>query len=522
MHRLLPIILLVATLIVAPAHSKTLRWTSQGDPLTMDPHAQNEGLTISVMNQIYEALVRRDRNWKLVPELAVSWTNVSPTVWRFKLRSNVKFHGGQALTADDVVFSLNRAMAPASNFKSNIVGISKVKKIDDLTVEIITNGPNPILLAQLSTVRIMSHPWAVEHKAVAPQNYAAKEETFAARNTNGTGPFMLKSREPDVKTVLAANPHWWGKREGNVTDVVYLPIAADATRLAALASGEVDFVLDPSPQDIARLKSTAGIKIVEGPENRVIFLGFDQFRDELLYSNVKGKNPFKELGVRAAIYQVINVEAIKTKIMRGLAIPTGSLVAPQVSGYSTEAAHREPFNLVEARKILAEAGYPNGFQVTLDCPNNRYINDVDVCQAIAAMLAHIGIEVKLNLLPKAQFFSKIQKYDTSFYLLGILPTTHDAWNSLFSMAHSQGWEGGGDWNIGRYADTEMDSLIDAIRVEMNSTKRNKLIEDALLLHNEDVVHIPLYQQVTPWAMRANVRVVHTPDNFLELRWVNID
>jgi len=301
-----------------------------------------------------------------------------------------------------------------------------------------------------------------------------------------------------------------------------LPIRSDATRIAALVSGEVDFVLDPPPQDIVRLKRTNGLKVVEGNEDRVIFLGFDQFRDELLYSNVKGKNPFKELGVRLAIYEAIDIEAIKNKIMRGLAVPTGSLIAQQVNGYSAAAASRTPFDPIQAKQLLADAGYPNGFQVTLDCPNDRYIRDAEVCQAIAGMLARINIDVKLNALPRTQFFPKVHRSDTSFYLLGILPTTHDAWISLFTIIHSKGWEGGGDWNLGHYVNAEVDQLIDALHTEMNPSMRNKMIETALLLHNRDVGHIPLYQQVIPWAMRANVNVVHTRDNFLELRWVKLD
>lgn len=512
----------VLMLVCLPAGAKTFRWASQGDLLTLDPHAQNEGLTVSVLNQVYEALTRRDRNWKLAPELAVSWANVSPTVWRFKLRANVKFHDGTPFTADDVVFSLERAMAPTSNFKSNVAGIKGVKKIDQLTVEIATEGPNPILLEQLATVRIMSRVWSEKNKVEKPQNFAAKEETFAARHANGTGPFMVKTREPDVKTALAANPEWWGRREGNVTDVVYLPIKSDATRVAALVSGEVDFMLDPSPQDIPRLRATPGIAILQGRENRVIFLGFDQYRDELLYSNVKGRNPFKDLRVREAIYQAIDVEAIKAKVLRGLAVPTGSLVAAQVNGYSASADKRLPYDPARARQLLTEAGYPSGFRVTLDCPNNRYIQDEQVCQAIAAMLAKVGIAVRLDALPRVQYFPKIQKGDTSFYLLGILPTTHDAWISLFSIAHSVGKEGAGDWNFGRYANPKVDALIDAIRVELDPTKRNRLIEQALILHNADVGHIPLYQQVIPWAMRSNIKAVHTPDNFLEIRWVSVE
>jgi peptide/nickel transport system substrate-binding protein len=303
---------------------------------------------------------------------------------------------------------------------------------------------------------------------------------------------------------------------------VYLPIKSDATRIAALVSGEVDFVLDPSPQDLARLGSTPGIKLLEGRENRVIFLGFDQFRDQLLYSDVKGRNPFKDSRVRQAIYYAINEDAIRSRVMRGLAVPTGSLIASQVDGYSAAAARRLPYDLSAAQQLLAAAGYPQGFQVTLDCPNNRYVLDEQVCLAIAAMLARVNITVRVATLPRAQYFPKLQKNDTSFYLLGILPTTHDAWISLFSIAHSVGKEGAGDWNFGHYSNARFDALTDQIRAEMDTAKRNRLIEQALLVHNADVAHIPLHQQITPWAMRANVRAVHTPDNFLEVRWVSVN
>jgi peptide/nickel transport system substrate-binding protein len=518
---------LIALLVLASAcgtaGAASFRWTSQGDILTLDPHAQNEGLTVTMLNQVYEALTRRDRDFKLAPELAVSWSNAAPAVWRFKLRPNVKFHDATPFTADDVVFSIERAMAPSSNFKSNVAGIKSVKRVDELTVEIATDGPNPVLLQQLATVRIMSKAWSIKNKVEKPQNFAAKEETFAARNSNGTGPFMMKAREPDVKTVLSENLNWWGKRETNVTEVVYRPIKSDATRVAALVSGEVDFVLDPPPQDIPRLSATPGVSILQGRENRVIFLGFDQFRDQLLYSNVKGKNPFKDLRVRQAVYLAIDVETIRAKVLRGLAVPTGSLVAAQVNGYGAAADKRLPYDPARAKQLLGEAGYPSGFEVTLDCPNNRYIQDEQVCQAIAAMLAKIGITIRLDALPRAQYFPKIQKGDTSFYLLGILPTTHDAWISLFSIAHSVDEKtGAGDWNFGRYSNPKLDALMDAIRMEMDPVKRNQLIEQALSLHNADVAHIPLYQQVTPWAMRANVKALHTPDNFLDIRWVNVN
>ncbi len=406
--------ILAAALLLAPlAHAKTFRWASQGDILTMDPHSQNEALNNGVLADVYETLVTRDKQLKVVPLLAVSWTQPKPTVWRFVLRKDVKFHDGTPFTAEDVVFSIQRAQAPSSNFQIYTQGIDKVRKIDDYTVEIETKGPNPVLLDQLTELRVMSKAWAEKNKVTAPQNFIQKEETYSARNANGTGPYMLKSRETDVRTVFVVNPNWWGKREGNVTEVIYTPVKADATRVAALLSGELDFVLDPPPQDIARLKSNPNLRILEGNENRTIFLGMDQHRDELLYSDVKGKNPFKDKRVRQAIYHAIDEDAIQKNVMRGLALPTGSIVAPQVRGYSKELDKRLAHDKEKAKKLLAEAGYPNGFEVTLDCPNNRYINDERICQAVAGMLAQVGIRVKLNAMPRATYFPKIQKFDTS-------------------------------------------------------------------------------------------------------------
>jgi peptide/nickel transport system substrate-binding protein len=332
---------------------------------------------------------------------------------------------------------------------------------------------------------------------------------------------MLKSREVDIRTVFVENKDWWGKREGNVTEMVYQPIKADATRIAALISGEIDFVLDPPLQDLERLKR-GGTKIVEGNENRTIFFGFDQQRDELLYSNVKGKNPFKDLRVRQAIYHAIDADAIRSRIMRGQALPTGSIIAPQVNGYTKEIDVRLPLDRAKAKALLAEAGYPNGFEVTLDCPNNRYINDEEICQAVTAMLAQVGIKVSLNAMPRAAYFPKIQKYETSFYMLGWGVPTFDALYSLQSLAMTVGKGGDGNFNLGRFSNAKFDDLVTQIKVEIDQEKRNAMIVDALKIHNAEVAHVPLHHQVIPWAMRSNVNVVHRADNRLELRWVQIN
>jgi peptide/nickel transport system substrate-binding protein len=510
--------------VAAPlADAKTLRWTSQGDVLTFDPMAQNESLNNTFNDYVYEGLVRYNRQFVPEPALATSWTKLDPLTWRFALRRNVKFHDGSPFTADDVVFSFERIQKPASNMKIYAQGVQEVRRVDDYTVDVVTDGPNAVLLRQFDYAKIMSKAWCVKNNVVNPQNYAAKEENYAAKNTNGTGPFLLKSWEPDVRTVLVANPNYWDRLEGNLTEIVYQPIKADATRAAALVTGEVDLVLDPPTQDVPRLRQNAQIKIADGTETRIIFLGFDQWRDETPYASVKGKNPFKDRRVRQALYQAIDVEAIKRATMRGLSVPTGSMIAPQVNGYSEDTAKRLPYDTAAARRLLVEAGY-DGLEFTLDCPNNRYINDEEICQAIVAMWARIGVKARLNAMPRATYFQKVQKFDTSAYLLGWATATFDALYTLQSLVHSVDPKGGadGNFNLGKYSNPRVDELIDRVKGEVDDPKRNAMIREALALHNADIGHIPLHQQVIPWAMRANVSVFHRADNRLDARWVRID
>jgi peptide/nickel transport system substrate-binding protein len=505
--------------------AKTLRWSSQGDVLTMDPHSQNEGLNNTMSDHIYEPLVTRDKSLKLEPCLALSWQEVNPTTWRFKLRPNVRFHDGSPFNADDVVFSIGRALEKTSDFSAYMVGVKGATKVDDMTVDINLAAPTPTIIDQLTEVRIMSRAWATKHAVLKPQDFKNKEELYTARNANGTGPFVLRKREPDVQTVVIANSNWWGiaagKREGNIDEVVYKPVKSDATRSAALQSGELDFVLDPPVQDIQKLKA-AGVKILDGNENRTIFLNFDHGRSELLYSSVKGKNPFKDVRVREAFFLAIDVDAIKTQVMRGLSTPTNSMISPQVRGYSKAVDTRPRPDLVRARKLLAEAGYPQGFEVTLDCPNNRYIRDEAICQAVAAMLAKIDVKIKLNAMPRVNYFPKIQKSDSSFYLIGWGVPTFDSLYTLQSHLRSVGSGGDGNWNYGKYSNAKVDVLIDKLKTESDFAKRAAITEEALKIHKADFGHIPLHHQVIPWAMRANVTTTHRADNRLHAKWTKIN
>ncbi|MDH5264098.1 MAG: ABC transporter substrate-binding protein [Betaproteobacteria bacterium] len=514
--------LAVVLVLGTAANAKTLRFSSQGDITTMDPHANNEGFTNAYLDNIYEPLVTRGKDLKVEPCLAVSWSQQGPTVTRFKLRPNVTFHDGTPFTADDVVFSVGRALSDTSNFKPYLAGVKEARKVDNLTVDIVTAGPAPVLIPQLTEVRIMSRSWATKHNVVKPLDYKNKEETFASRNANGTGPYILRTREADVKTVAVLNSNWWGRRDGNVTEVVYQPIKSDGTRLAALISGEIDFVLDPPPQDVPRLKSDAKIRVVEGNENRTIFLGMDQYRDELLYANVKGRNPFKDKRVREAFQLAIDVNAIKSQVMRGLSVPAAAMFAPQVDGYDKSLDQPGRPDRAKAKKLLAEAGYPNGFEVTLDCPNNRYVADEKICVAIAGMLAQLDVKVKVNAMPRANYFPKIQNLDTSFYMLGWGVPTFDAQYAVQSLLRTRVEKSAdGDYNLGRYSNPAVDAAVDKLKGEVDPAKRAALAREITKLHKADVGHLPLHHQVIPWAMRANVSVVHRADNRLTVKWVKV-
>ncbi len=499
----------------ALANAKSLRYATQDEPQTLDPHSANLAVTNRLLSSVYEGLVGRDKDFKLVPWLATSWSQPDAKTWRFKLRPNVKFHDGAVMTADDIVFSVERAQHQFSQMKITVQGVARAKKIDDLTVDLLMKEPNPVLPNHLFSLRILNRAWAVKHNAVAPQNYKDSEDTYASRHANGTGPYMVKERQPDVRTVLVAHAAWWNKdspEKGNVTEVTLLPIKSNQTRIAALLSGEVQFVNDPPPQDIARLKTNPQVKVQEGLESRVQYIVFDTQRDELLYSNVKGKNPFKDIRVRQAIAHAIDADTIKSKVMRNLAVVTGTIITDLDQGFSKDANTRLKYDPELAKKLLAEAGYPRGFSVTFDCGANQPA--ADICVAIAPMLARVGITVTPNVLQTGILFPKLQKLDTSFYLLSWTTPTTDALYTLQSLVRSYTGEGAsnGDNNYGRYANTKLDALIDQFKIEPDIKKRDALIRDALLLVNTELPIVTLHRQIIPWAMSKNVSAVFPPNN----------
>ena len=502
------------------ASAQTVRIANQGDALSLDPHSLNESLQLSIDGNAYEPLVDLDKKLNVVPGLATAWKQTSPTVWRFDLRKNVKFYDGTPFTADDVVFTMGRVAGDGSDMKAYVNDFKEVRKIDSHTIEIETKTPLAILPQILTQVMIMSKKWCEDNNATRPVDRRKGVENTASFKTNGTGPFHVRERQPNVRTVFVRNPNYWGKVEGNVQEVIFTPIASPATRVAALLSGQVD-VMEPVPvQDIARVNNNAATRVLTGPELRTIFLGMDQKRDELLYSNVKGKNPFKDKRVRQAFYQAIDIKGIKKTVMRGASNPSAQLVGPGINGFQPE-MKRLPYDVEAAKKLMAEAGYPNGFEVSMNCPNDRYVNDGRICQTVAANLSRINVKINLQAETKGTYFPKVLRRDTSFYMLGWTPATYDAHNAMNAIMRCVDDKGAGQFNLGAYCNPKVDELTLKVQAETDKNKRNAYIKEAFDLHAADVGHIPLHQQALAWGVNKKVKLVQLADNFMYFKWISL-
>ena len=514
--------LLLAALLAGHAHAaNTLRIASAFDPQTMDPHGLALLYHSRVAWQVYDSLVNRDEKFQLEPSLALSWQAVAPTTWRFKLRPGVTFHDGAPFTADDAVFSIERALAPPSQRSFQLKGVKSAAKVDALTFDILLEAPDAVLPEKLQGLGMMNKAWCIKHKVELAQDFNGKQETYAVRNAMGSGPYMLERYEPDVKTVLRKNPRWWGwsdKRSGNVDEITWLTIRSDATRLAALISGEVDLVLDPPTPDIARLKSESSLNVVQTADIGEQYLAFDQWHDELEGSDVKGRNPFKDLRVRKAVYHAINTELIVQKVLRGAGVATGAFLSTRVEGSPAELDRRLPFDPAKAKALLAEAGYPNGFSVTLDCVNVAWREAV--CQAMTAMLTQVGIRTTLRSLPTNQFFPKLSQGTASFAEFGWTAST-DAWASLNALFRTYDKAGFGTFNAGRYSNPKLDALIDSLRIEPDLTRRRAMVTTVLRLVAEELPMVPLYRRTITYAMSKKMQLVQWPSDAPELRWLRV-
>ena len=498
-------------MIGAAASAETLRWARVADALTLDPHSQNEGPTSTLLHHVYETLVSRAVDGSLQPRLATSWEIHAddPTIWVVKLREGVKFHDGSDFTAEDVVFSYDRVRHESSGFRALHSAVTGATAVDDYTVHIQMSGPSPLYVQNLTNFFIVDRGWAEANNVVAPQNFAAGEENFAVRNTNGTGPYTLIERDPEVRTVLRAFDGHWAEAP-KVTEVIYTPIAEAATRVAALLSGEVDFVQDVPVQDIARLEQTAGVTITTGPENRNIFFSYDMASDKLASANVED-NPFRKPQVREAMALAIDRDAIRQVVMRGQSQPSAAPLPPFVNGWTEAMSAYSAPDYARAAELIREAGYPNGFSVDLHCPNDRYLNDEAICQALVGMLGRIGMTVNLVSQSRSLHFPLIENWQTDFYLLGWGVPTFDSAYVFNFLVHTRGGAFG-SFNGTRYSNAELDAKIEALATMTDLDARNALIAEIWDEVMSERIFLNVHNQVLAYATREGVNVAVHPEN----------
>ena len=513
-------LLALGTALPGLAQADVLRWSSQGDIVTLDPYAHTESFTSSVLHHVYEPLVRRAEDLTIEPALATSWEIVEPTRWRFTLREGVSFHDGAPFTADDVVASVERLLHPDARARGNISTVTGVEKVDDMTVDFLLDGPYPLLLNDLSGVFIMDAEWLEANDALTPGNISTGVTSYASTHANGTGPFVLDSYRPDVATVMSVNEDWWDEAKHNLTGIEFRPITSDATRVAALMSNEVDMIAPVPLQDIDRLEAAPGFSVVSEPALRLIFLGFN-YRDELL--GMPGKpNPLLDVRVRQALWHGIDHDALRERIMRGDSRTVGIMVAPPVPGY--DAALDEPlaYDPELAKSLLAEAGVADGFSVKLDCPNDRYINDEPICVAVKAMWERLGVTVDLSTESRSTYFPKVDNGETDIYMLGwaTLPAM-DGFSVVRALLATRDGDSGGN-NPNGLSDPRIDEIDREVAVELDEDARRAMLTEAFRIARDEAYYLPLHQQPVAMALRDGVEIPQFADEYIRLWFARIE
>ncbi len=510
-------------MVAGAAQGADFRWAGKTDPQTMDPHAVNTASVLGFLNNVYEGLVRLNKGMELEPALAESWEVIGAGEgWRFKLREGVTFHDGSDFDADDVMFSYERASSESADVRSWFAPVSDVIRVDDYTVDIMTKAPNPVFPASIANWMMMDSGWAEANNAATPDKETGN---FATLNANGTGAFLVTERQPGLKTVLEPFDGWWGDVEHNVTRAEFTPIQNSATAVAALLSGEVDLINPVPIQDADRVDGRDGVKVIRGAETRVIMLGFSHEADTLKYgANAGDANPFQDVRVREAIAKTVNVPAILQTIMRGSAEPVSQLVSPPMRGYSQANAARPEFDIEAAKALLTEAGYPNGFGFGLKCPNNRYLNDEAVCQAVTAMLAQIGVTAELDAMPVQNYWPELRADNFDMYLLGWSPGgAFDHEHPIRFLVTTPNPEKKlGSWNFGGFSNARVDELLAPIQSEIDEGKRQAMLDEVVDIMQDQHAYVPMYVQPIVWGMQDNIDLTQRPDNFFILRWVTVN
>lgn len=500
----------IAALAGTAQAENVLKWGANRDIGSLDPYSYGDSFTINVLNHVYEGLVRYNKDLKIEPALAESWEILDDQItWRFKLREGVTFHNGNTFTAGDVVASLTRVSDPTSPLKGNLPAYVSAKAVDDYTVDITLNGTYPLLLNDLTNIHIFDEEWMTENDSLKPTDIGGGVEGFATYNANGTGPFIVESRQPDAKTVFVVNPDWWDEPQHNLDRIELTPVNSAATRVAALLSGEINFTNDAPVQDLPRLEAAPNVEVLEGVDLRTVMIGFP-FREKLTTGE---DNPFGDNRVREAVYKAIDLDLIHEKVMRGKSRIAGATIAPPIPGYVPELDELPGFDPEAAKALLAEAGVPEGLEFEFSCISDGLVNEEQFCQAIASMWSRVGLSPKLDVAPRAVQSPKRTSGNTDVYILGwaTLPML-DAYSPLLQIFHTK--EGNsGVFNWGGWSFPELDKLVQEAGQELDLEKRLSLETEALKIVKKENIMIPLHQQPMAWAVTDEVAEMPLfPDN----------
>ncbi len=501
--------LLTAIIPVRPSAAATMRWGSSRDIGSLDPDSYGDTFTLAFLNHVYEGLVRYDARLQIEPALATSWEILTPTRWRFHIRPGVKFHDGAPLTADDVVASLKRATGDASPLKGNLSAFRDARAVDPLTVEMDLNTAYPLLLNDLTNIFMFSRPWLIANHTETATDFGKGIEGFATRNTNGTGPFKLESRVADQTTVVVRNPAWWDTPRHNLDRIEFNVVNNDATRIAALVSGQIDFTNAVPLQATQRLESAPGVKLLLTTELRTVFFAFN-----LAERDQAGEaNPLRNEKVRQAMYQALDPDAIKRSIMRNLSRTTGAIVAPAIPGYVPALDARPAYDLAAAKQLMVEAGYPDGFQISLVCSTDSYVAEEQLCIAASSMWAKIGIRAALTIGPRTVITARRVGAQFDVTTLGWAnEPAIDALSILLQVVHSNTGSAG-IFNWGGWGLPAIDKLTDEAANELDQPKRLAMMTRALTIAKDRTLFIPLHQQPMAWAIRDSVdSVAQLSDN----------
>lgn len=493
---------LILPLIAICANEKTLIISQRSDALTLDPYDENESPTFCVLHNLFEALTYLDSNLELQPKLATSWKAENDTTWVFKLRKGVTFHNGASFDSADAKYSIERALNwEGSEIKAAVLLVDKVETPDPYTVRIITKQPDPILPLRLEMVMMLD-------KETCEREIAAHGQGYLVTHPNGTGAYKLVEWVKDDHLTLVAFDQY-SEGPARIKNVIFRPITNEATRVAALLTGKTHIITEVPVRDVDRVEKDPKLQLVKKPGLRLIYLGLDVGRDKTPTIPSSPPNPLKDLRVRQAMYYGINEEAIVKYVMNGLAQPAGQLFPEPVVGYNP-AIKRYPYDPEKARQLLTEAGYPNGFEVRLDAPNDRYVNDDKIARAVASQLAKIGIRVQVNAYPKAKFFQDEEDGKSSFYLIGWANNNGDGCATFEYLLHTRddAKNLGSANNSTYYSNPELDRLTELASHTLDPDTRVRYLQEAVAIAMHDLVHIPLHYQYDLYGISRDV--VWTP------------